>query len=140
MTDRILVNADEPNAYSIRLALSEANLLAQKLKCNVVICVSNKKTVGSTALSEVISPGRINKLIRGLSIQLTPIVTASLESDRTIATQRGPTVVVALFATTSMMDTIDSMPDCRAVIMLPVTERDGILWKEKWNPRALPID
>lgn len=139
MTDRVLVNTDEPNADSIRLALSEANLLGQKLKCNVIICVSNKKTVGSTVLSEVISPGRINKLIRGLSIQLTPIVTVSLESDRTIATQRGPAVVIALFAVAGMMETIDSMPDCRAVIMLPMTVQDGDLWKEKWNARVLPV-
>ena len=140
MMDRILVNTDEPSAHSIRLALAEANVLGQKLKCNIVICVSNKKTVGATVLNEVISPGRINKLVRGLSIQLTPIVTATLESDRTIGTQKGPTVVVALFAAMGMMDTIDSMPDCKAVIMLPSTAKDGIAWKEKRGARILPVD
>lgn len=114
-------------------------MLCQRLNCNVVICVSDKKKVGSTELSEVISSGRISKMVRGQSIQLTPTVTATLESDRTVATQRGPCVVIVLFATTKMMDAVDSMSDCRAVIMVPSTKEEGNVWKEKWNARVVPI-
>ena len=138
MPDRILVKSQGCDAYGIRLALAEANLLGQKLKCNVVICVLDKKDVASTALGEVIPAHRIKKMARGLSIQLTPIVTATIESVRTIATQKGPTIVVALFAVTEIMNTIDSMPDCKAVIMVPASEKDGENWKEKWSARVMP--
>ena len=135
MTKRILI--DRTGADGIRLAFAEAQSLCMQMNCDLIICTPDKKTVKDSGLNEVLQPGHLAKITRGLSVQLSSTITATLESQRTLTSKVCPEVILALYGSSVMMDKIDALVECNGVVMVPLDEEGKAAWRKKWNPRIV---
>lgn len=136
---RYLIPAHGAEVEPIKTAMALVQALCKESETPIdaILFIPSKRSLEGTTLEEVLGTTITKALLKGEIITLPGGGNLKLKTQRTFRDRRTSAIVLAVYATTKMLDEVDNVKDAAAVIIVPWDMEEVADWKRTWNPRVL---
>lgn len=104
---------------------------------NGVIYVPTMQNLESTILASAIGQDVMKSLAKHKSVKLSSGQNIELCSDKTFKNYKNSSVYLVLWATPSMIDSLEEAYSCKASVVVTWLENDADKWEENYRPTLL---
>lgn len=137
--ERFLVPAHGPDMNAIQVAVKALELLCERHNSNGLVCVPALKHAEGTVLNRVWSEKYIKSLASGNALKINEHFRVSMCSPFTLKNHHTAPVILALFASKDMIEKVEKVEACKALLVVPWIPEDSASWVKSYAPTVLSL-
>lgn len=137
--ERLFIPSHGPEVTAVALGIEALTVLCEKYDANGLILIPALRNAPNTILSRVLSEHQVKLLAAGRTLKLSNGHGVSMCSPFTLKNHSSAPVVLALFASSDMIQKAEKARACKALLVVPWNIEDAELWVREYAPKILSV-